>query len=204
MTPEEAKILDTAETRARKMFETADAGVRRIAGTVELMRKYSREGYARRVEAYDVFSAVNDVIDIVLPATGRDVRVETDLQGKGLVDCVPEEFHQVLTNLIQNAIEASPEEGGLVRIRGRVEGNQVLLTIRDNGAGIPREQRDRIFTPFFTTKGPGRGMGLGLTIVWRVVHSLKGTIDVGGEEGSGAEFTIRVPHAGGSPTQVPA
>ena len=204
LTPEEAKVVQVAETRAKKMFETADAGVRRIAGTVDLMRKYSREGYARRVGAYDVFTAVNDVIDIVLPATGRDVRVETDLQGQGFVDCVPEEFHQVLTNLIQNAIEASPEEGGLVRIRGRVDGGQVLLTIRDNGAGIPREQRDRIFTPFFTTKGPGRGMGLGLTIVWRVVHSIKGTIDVGGEEGAGAEFTIKIPLSGSAPAAVPA
>lgn len=195
LTTDEAKVLEAAEGRARKMFDTADAGVRRIAGTVELMRKYSREGYARRVEAYDVFCAVNDVIDIVLPATGRDVKVETDLQGQGRVDCVPEEFHQVLTNLIQNAIEASPEEGGVVKIRGRVEGGQVLLTVRDNGQGIPRDQRDRIFTPFFTTKGPGKGMGLGLTIVWRVIHSMKGTIEVGGDEGAGAEFSIRIPQA---------
>jgi signal transduction histidine kinase len=195
LTAEEAKTLETAETRARRMFETADAGVRRIAGTVDLMRKYSREGYTRRIEAYDVFGAVKDVVDIVLPATGRDVRVEMDLQGAGVVECVPEEFHQVLTNLIQNAIEASPDDGGLVRIGGRVDDAQVVLTVRDNGAGIPREQRDRIFTPFFTTKGPGKGMGLGLTIVWRVIHSLKGTIEVGGEEGAGAEFVVRIPRA---------
>jgi signal transduction histidine kinase len=94
MTPEEVRILEVAVTRSRRMVDTADAGVRRIAGTVELMRKYSREGYARRVESYDVFAAVQDVIDIVLPATGRDVRVETNLLGKGIVECVPEEFHR--------------------------------------------------------------------------------------------------------------
>jgi signal transduction histidine kinase len=193
MTPEEVRILEVAETRSRRMVDTADAGVRRIAGTVELMRKYSREGYARRVESYDVFAAVQDVIDIVLPATGRDVRVETNLLGKGIVECVPEEFHQVLTNLLQNAIEAAPEEHGYVRIEGRLVDGQVMMVIRDNGPGISRDEKDRIFTPFYTTKGPGRGMGLGLTIVWRVIHSMRGTIEVGGEEGAGAVFTIRVP-----------
>lgn len=198
LTEDEARVLATAETRSRKMFETAEAGVRRIAGTVDLMRKYSREGYARRPEAYDVFAAVNDVIDIVLPATGRSVRVETDLQGKGLVSCVPEEFHQVLTNLIQNAIEAAPDDTGLVRVSGRVDGGTVVLSVRDNGPGIAKDVRDRVFAPFFTTKGPGKGMGLGLTIVWRVVHSIGGTIDVGGEEGAGAEFTVRMPLANGN------
>jgi two-component system C4-dicarboxylate transport sensor histidine kinase DctB len=98
-----------------------------------------------------------------------------------------------LTNLLQNAIEAAPEEHGYVRIEGRLVDGQVMMVIRDNGPGISRDEKDRIFTPFYTTKGPGRGMGLGLTIVWRVIHSMRGTIEVGGEEGAGAVFTIRVP-----------
>ncbi len=190
---EEAGTLAMLEGRLRKMFETADAGVRRISGTVDLMRKYSREGYARRIEPFDLFGAVNDVIDIVLPATGRDVRVEADLPGQAIVECVPEEILQVLTNLVQNAIEAAPEGSGRVRIRGVAQDGMVTLSVKDNGPGIPRDQRDRIFTPFFTTKGPGKGMGLGLTIVWRVLHSLNGTIEVGSEEGAGAEFVVRIP-----------
>jgi signal transduction histidine kinase len=104
---------------------------------------------------------------------------------------VPEEFNQVVSNLLQNAIEASPEVGGLVKVRGFSEGESVVITVKDNGPGIRPEDLARIFTPFFTTKGPGRGMGMGLTIAWRVVQSLSGTLEA--RPGPGAEFVLRVP-----------
>ena len=65
--------------------------------------------------------------------------------------------------------------------------------MKDNGPGIPPEVQARLFTPFFTTKGPGRGMGLGLTIARRVVQSLGGTLHVTSAPGAGAEFVVRVP-----------
>ena len=104
---------------------------------------------------------------------------------------MPEEFNQVVTNLLQNAIEAAPDVSGLVKVRGFVEGETVVMTVKDNGPGVRPEEMARIFTPFFTTKGPGRGMGLGLTIAWRVVQSLGGTLEV--RPGPGAEFVVRVP-----------
>jgi len=195
MTDEERRVVRTAEERSRKMFETAEAGVRRIARTVELMRQYSREGYVRRVTVFDPWPAVEDVRSIVLPATGRKCEVVVDLQGEARIQGVPEEWNQVLTNLLQNAIEACPEDGGRVEIVGRVEEKEVRLRVRDNGPGIPRDIRDRLFVPFFTTKGPNKGMGLGLTIVWRAVQALQGRIEVGGEEGKGAEFQVRIPLA---------
>ena len=134
------------------------------------------------------------MVGIVLPATGRPVQVETDFEGNGQLECVPEEFNQVLTNLVQNAIEASPEDGtGRVQLRGWSQDGQLLLSVKDNGPGIKPEDRARIFTPFFTTKGPGRGMGLGLTIAWRVVQSLGGTLEIESTPGHGACFTLRVP-----------
>ena len=102
-----------------------------------------------------------------------------------MIECVPEEFNQVLSNLVQNAIEACPETGGMVRIRGRQEGEELMLSVKDNGPGVRTEDVQRIFTPFFTTKGPGRGMGMGLTITWLVIQSLGGTVEV--KPGLGAE-----------------
>src|SRR5207249_6290872 len=97
-----------------------------------------------------------------------------------------------LTNRVQNAIEAAPDDGsGRVDVDGRVENGRLVLTVKDNGHGIKPEDRARLFTPFFTTKGPGRGMGMGLTIAWRVVQSLGGTLDL--KPGPGAEFVIRIP-----------
>jgi signal transduction histidine kinase len=196
--------LEKVEARIRKMFETADAGIRRISGTVDLMRKYSREGYSRQPVPHDVFASVRDVVDIVLPATGREVQVETEFVGDGTIECVPEEFHQVLTNLVQNAIEAAPEGTGRVRVTGEGADGEVVLRVRDNGPGMPPEVRDRIFTPFFTTKAPGRGLGLGLTIAWRVVASVGGTVDVHSAPGEGTEFVVRVPRAATSASRAPA
>ena len=191
--PEEAQKLHKLEERVKRMFDTAESGVKRIAGTVQLMGRYSREGYTRAPRDHDVFAAARDVVGLVLPATGRDVQVTIDLPGEGVIECIPEEFNQVLTNLVQNAIEAVAEGTGTVAISGRVHEGQVLLYVKDNGPGIPEDVRAKIFTPFFTTKGPGRGMGMGLTITWRVVQSLGGSIVVHSEVGVGTEFELRMP-----------
>jgi len=190
--PEDLARLERTNARIRKMVETAEAGVRRIAGTVELMRKYSREGYTRAMAPLDAFAAARDVVAMVLPATGRDVRVETTFQGDGTVDCVAEEFHQVLSNLVQNAVEACQDGTGLVHVTGRGEADRIVLVVRDNGSGMSPEVRQQIFTPFFTTKEPGRGMGLGLTIVWRFVTALGGSIEVQSDAGAGTAFTLRL------------
>jgi len=186
-----AEELPRVEKRMREMFELAEGGIRRIAGTVELMSSYSKAGYSRQLRPYDVFGAVREVVAMVLPATGRPVQVDLDLPGEGTIECVPEEFNQVLSNLVQNAIEACPESGGLVTVRGSREGENVVISVKDNGPGVRPEDATRIFTPFFTTKGPGRGMGMGLTIAWRVVQSLEGTLEL--RPGPGAEFVLRLP-----------
>ncbi len=186
-----AEDLPRMASRMRELFDIAEGGIRRIAGTVELMSSYSRAGYSRQMRPHDVFAAIREAVALVLPATGRAVRIDTELLGEGVVECVPDEFNQVLSNLVQNAIEACPEEGGVVRVRGAGEGESLVIAVKDNGPGVRAEDMARIFTPFFTTKGPGRGMGLGLTIAWRVVQSLGGTIEV--RPGPGAEFVLRVP-----------
>src|SRR5256712_9426017 len=96
----------------------AESGIRRIGATVELMTSYSKAGYSRQLRPHDVFTAVREVVSLVLPATGRAVRVELDLNGDGTLECVTEEFNHVSTNLVQHAIADCPETGGLVRVRG--------------------------------------------------------------------------------------
>jgi signal transduction histidine kinase len=191
--PSELIRLDRAGQRIGEMLTVADSGLKRMGGTVELMSRYGRAGYRRDLVPHDVWEAIRTVVAVVLPAIGRPVQVELELTGNGLVECVPEEFAQVLTNLIQNAIEAAPEAGGRVTVQGSGDDQGVELVVRDNGAGIPADLQPRLFTPFLTTKGPGRGVGLGLTIVRRVVQSLGGTIQAGNWPGGGAEFKVRVP-----------
>jgi signal transduction histidine kinase len=189
-----AEELPRTERRMRELFEVAESGIKRITGTVELMSSYSKAGYSRMARSHDLFAAAREAVALVLPATGRNVAIEFDFSGNGTAECVPEELNQVISNLVQNAIEAAPESGGLVRVTGLRQGSSVVLSVKDNGPGVKPEDAQRIFTPFFTTKGPGRGMGMGLTIAWRVVQSLGGTLEV--KPGPGAEFVLRVPAKG--------
>jgi len=191
--PQDLAEVERAAARIQEMLGVAGAGLTRIARTVELLSRYGRAGFRRDLGPLDAWEAVRTVVDVVLPATGRAVAIDLDLRGDGTLECVAEEFNQVLTNLVQNAIEAVPEGTGRVRVAGSVEGDDLLLSVKDNGPGIPPEVQARLFTSFFTTKGPGHGMGLGLTIVRRVVQSLGGKLQVVSAPGTGAEFTVRVP-----------
>ena len=142
---------------------------------------------------HDVCEAVRDVIRVVLPATGREVTVEPIFEGDGTIECVPEELHQVVANLLQNAIEAVEDHTGMVTLKVIGTKDHVVLSVKDNGHGISRDDYARVFTPFFTKKPGGKGLGMGLTITWRVVHALGGTIVVRNNEGAGAEFVARLP-----------
>jgi two-component system NtrC family sensor kinase len=90
-------------------------------------------------------------------------------------------------------LDAVSAETGRVQVNGRGDGEFLDLSVSDNGHGIPPEARSRIFAPFYTTKDVGAGMGLGLTIVHRVVMSLGGTINVTSNVGVGSTFVLRLP-----------
>jgi signal transduction histidine kinase len=134
------------------------------------------------------------VIAVLLPSADFEVECSTEFEGEGVIECVPEEFNQVLTNLLENALHAVPADGsGKIAILGANRGQDLVLTIRDNGVGITPDDQARIFTPFYTTKEVGRGMGLGLTITRRVITALGGSIHVQSQPGAGAQFALRVP-----------
>ncbi len=114
------------------------------------------------------------------------------------------QLYQVLLNLIINARDVMPEGGRIIvstYVVNRLErkklssrtGNFVVLSVKDNGPGIPENIKDRIFEPFFTTKEPGKGTGLGLSVVYSIVNEHGGFIDLETEVGKGTEFKIYFP-----------
>jgi len=124
---------------------------------------------------------------------GRRVRVEPIGELRLHADRVGME--QVLTNLILNALQASPPRGEvLVRASARPEG--IEFRVSDGGPGVPQELRSRLFEPFFTTKEPGQGTGLGLSIADAIVREHGGTITIeDAPAGRGACFCVLIPHA---------
>jgi two-component system, NtrC family, sensor kinase len=104
------------------------------------------------------------------------------------------ELEQVLANLVNNAVDAM-EHGGTVTASARKEGSYILLQVADTGSGIPPEDLDRIFQPFFTTKPVGQGTGLGLAVVYGIVQGWGGTIQAESKPGEGTTMSVRIPLA---------
>jgi signal transduction histidine kinase len=103
------------------------------------------------------------------------------------------ELNQVWANLVDNALDAV-RDGGRVKVTASAEGARVVVRVRDDGPGIPAELTSRIFDPFFTTKPVGKGTGLGLDIVRRLVDRNDGQIEVESEPGR-TEFRVSLPVA---------
>ncbi len=191
--PERQRRAMRLTERIVRLQERASAGSERIAHTISLMSHYASEGRERTVQPCDVFDSMREVVSIVRPRIDREVEVKLALEGAGRVPCVPEEIHQLLTNLLANAYDAVPTEGGVVEVDGRRVGNRVILSVADNGSGVPEAIRSRIFHPFFTTKDPGRGTGLGLNIAWRVAQRHGGSLELVPGPLPGACFELSLP-----------
>ena len=104
------------------------------------------------------------------------------------------QLQQVFMNILMNAVQAMEERGTITVVTRYVtSANCIEVAISDTGRGIPAEQIDRIFDPFFTSKTSGDGTGLGLSIAYGIVTTHGGTISVRSEIGKGSTFTIRLP-----------
>jgi signal transduction histidine kinase len=117
--------------------------------------------------------------------------VQDELSGHETLAMVRSQIIQLVINLIHNAIQALGEQGGIIRVRSRQADGATVLTVEDNGAGIPETQRAQIFTPFYTTKP--NGTGLGLAIAAQIARNHGGSIACDASPGlGGARFTVKL------------
>lgn len=155
--------------------------------------------FARKTDARVSDVQINDMIEELVELSSQrakysNVTIKTNLQ-KDLpsIQISESEMQQVFFNLINNAIDAINRKDGIIDISTRLEGNDIIITVADNGSGIPRDNLARIFDPFFTTKPVGKGTGLGLSICYGIIKKLGGEIDVKSVLDLGTTFTIRIP-----------
>ena len=142
---------------------------------------------------------LRETIELVRPgmsAAGLTLRVEA---GAGIpaVHGHASQLQQVILNLLTNAMDATPP-GGRVEVATRADADrgQVVVEVRDTGQGMGPAERRQIFEPFFSTKEPGRGSGLGLFISSQIARDHKGMIEVESAPGSGSVFRLCLPAAG--------
>jgi len=188
------KGLEIIEKAALDGAET----VRRIQ---EFSRKRDEQDDVKYFTEVDVHAAINDALEYT------KLRWKDEAESKGIWISVAKillpvpfvlgsvaELREVLTNIINNALDAMPE-GGKIKVTTIQENSSVAIKIEDTGIGIPEEIKERIFDPFFTTKGP-QSTGLGMSVSYGIISRHRGTIKVDSTEGKGSTFTINLPVIG--------
>ncbi|MBI5942180.1 MAG: PAS domain-containing protein [Caulobacterales bacterium] len=199
-----------------RAIDQSQHGVDQVAHIVRALKDFAHPGATSR-QAVDVNECLRTTIEVARNEYRYIANLSIDLaQDIPLISAVPSELNQTFLNLLVNAahaIQAKLENGGGVgRIKGtiaissRCSEGMIEIRIRDNGCGIAPEHRQRLFTPFFTTKPVGMGTGQGLSLCHAfIVKHHGGTIDCESEPGVGSVFIIRVPllllpaAGGGSP-----
>jgi signal transduction histidine kinase/FixJ family two-component response regulator len=173
--------------------------VDRIRGLVDSMRRLSAETEESAPREPCDPGEVAQAVALLLSGEASKARLEIEIErhpATPRVLAVRNQLHQVLINLLLNAIHATPPEGRVVvRTGPDPEARQpaVCIEVQDSGRGIPEEDLERIFEPFYTTKGPDQGTGLGLMICHRLVANHGGEIEVRSRVGEGTTLRVRLP-----------
>lgn len=169
-----------------------------IISEVDVMNTKTTEflRFARPVEPVfqevNVSELVHGLASFMKPyAEEQNIHVEIEVAAPLLIEADPTQLKEALRNLMINAVQAMPEGGKLSLSASPAPGDAVCIVVKDTGEGIPAENLERIFTPFYTTKA--KGTGLGLAIVQKIVESHGGNIEVRSEVGVGTEVRITLP-----------
>lgn len=171
-------------------FYAIDEGVKRATDIVQSLSHFSRTG-DKLDEKCDMHEILKNCIAIV-QARLRDktIKLTTAFHANNpVISGNDGKLHQVFTNLLVNAEQAITEKGEIT-ISTESNGQELLIKVEDTGEGIPEEIMNRISDPFFTTKDPGDGTGLGLFISYQIIDEHEGKIEVKSEVGQGTAFSV--------------
>jgi PAS domain S-box-containing protein len=189
------QVNDPALVRNLDIIQTAAEDA---AATVRRIQTFARKSPVKEFEMLDVASLLNDAIEITrtrwenearLRGLEYEVRLEAEA-GQNTYGSASE-LREVFVNLIVNAVDAMPR-GGKIAITCRRRENRLQLEFSDNGMGMPEDVRQKIFEPFFSTKG-AHGTGLGLSVSYSIMERHEGSISVVTQPGRGATFMIDLP-----------
>jgi signal transduction histidine kinase len=174
----------------------------RISDLVGAIKEYTYMDQAP-IQNVDIVRSLETTLTILNHKLKHGIEVKRDYEAAPLlVNSFGSELNQVWTNLIDNAIDAMGGKG-VLNVRAYREADCIVVTITDNGPGIPAEILPRIFEPFFTTKGVGEGTGLGLDTVQRIVKKHRGDIQVQSKPGE-TRFQVWLPMTGAANKVAPA
>ncbi len=183
--------LEGSSDEIEKSLDQIKSEVLRSRKSIDKFLRFIRPGHPVITEVN-----INEILDDLLEFLGseldfKNIKVKRDYQDHlPIIRSDNSKLRQVFQNIVLNAVSAV-EKDGEIRLKTRAEKNGVIVTVADNGPGIPEENIDQVFDPLFTTKP--EGTGLGLSICLNITQKLGGSISVKSEAGKGAFFIIQLP-----------
>ena len=200
-------VLGKDEMAAVPRKSDLERGLDKIEKGIERVRRITHLllGFVRRQDQPCSETRLKDLIEESLELVGREARdkeitfVREMAEADGIIYSDPYQIRQVFINLLTNAVHAISRQG-TITIGLHDKGNQVEFFVADTGDGIPRENMSKIFEPFFSTKSPDKGTGLGLYVTRGIVNKLGGDISLESRVGRGTTFRVVLPkcHPGGA------
>ena len=164
---------------------------RRIVDIVQSLRNFTRLDEADYQET-NIHEGIDNTLVLLKNKLKLNVKVIKDYGKIPLIRCIANQLNQVFLNLIVNAADAIIGNG-TIWIKTYMEEDNIFISIKDSGSGIPVEYINRIFEFGFSTKEVGKGTGLGLAIVYNIIEKHNGIVELKSKEGEGTEFIIQLP-----------
>lgn len=182
--------------RSPKALKRAMEGIARVSDIVQAMNEFAHPDRSD-MESADINRALETVLTIANHKYKYVARIEKSFSDLPVINCHLSDLNQVFLNLIVNAadaIEDKKEGEGVIAISTKFSNNLIVISVTDNGAGIPADVQHRVFDPFFTTKEVGRGTGQGLSISHKIiVDKHQGSLRFDTQHGKGTTFFIELP-----------
>lgn len=189
--------IEYVKEEINSLLKGIDDGASRTAEIVKGLKTFSRidETDLKRV---DLNEGLDSTLILLNSIMFGKIQIVKNYEAIPKIECYAGRINQVFMNILNNAIHAvlqnySVNNVGVITITTKDVGEQVMISIKDNGTGIPENIKSKIFDPFFTTKDVGEGTGLGLSIVYNIIESHNGKIELQSEPGQGTEFIIILP-----------
>ncbi len=190
----EKLIAQIEQDDIKEMFTQINSidkeAIQRISNIVVSLKKFVRLDEADLQEA-NINKELDLTLELISHETKNKVEIEKHYGDIPPIKCYPNMLNQVFTNILVNACQAIKDKGKIV-ISTEFQDSNLIVKIKDNGQGIPKENLNKIFTAGYTTKGVGVGTGLGLAISQKIIDKHKGKIQVYSEVGVGTEFVITI------------
>jgi signal transduction histidine kinase/ActR/RegA family two-component response regulator len=189
------------DSPARESLEDVVRSAIRARDLVRRILAFSRQSREARVPT-EVVPVAREVAGLLRSSIPANIQLRTEFAADGArVLADPGELHQIFMNLATNGYLAMKEGGGTLTLSVRREpgsddgSHEIVLSVVDTGEGMPPQVRERVFDPFFTTRAPGEGTGLGLTTVHSVATNLNGVVFLDSEPGRGTSVEVRFPES---------